>query len=126
MGELINLIKQTIVDNVGSVSSINIGQLPLQGGLSMQIQTSEVDRVFLNKNFTQEMDILFLIKSKDQQLCLNTLDDIKNYLNRLKVYPNTSTIEWVNANAQGGLFVDKEDTGFFIYSMVTEINISYF
>lgn len=125
MDEIINLIKDTIKDNVTLDKGLIIGKVGSGESLSMQIAPSGTDLTFLNKNITYDLDILFLRKSKNQLTCVNELSTIGKYLRQLKIYPNTSEICWENSlQTSGPSYVDQEDNGYWIYSMVISNKLS--
>lgn len=119
MNELLDLIIATIEDNVSLTGTIDVGQLKQAEGISVEIGPYGTDQTFLNKSKTANLALLFLRKSKDQQICLSELDAIGEYLSKLKVYPSTASIQWVNAEVTTeASYVDKEENGAYIYSMV--------
>lgn len=120
MNELLELIIATIAAGVPSLTEeIQIGQVKQSQGLSVEIVPYSTNTTFMNKGKTADMPLLFLRKSKDQQICLSELDAIGEYLSKLKVYPSTTSIQWVNAEVTtDASYVDKEENGAYIYSMV--------
>lgn len=119
MEEFITLIKDTIKNNVTLTNGLIIGKIGTGESNSMQIAPSNTETTFLNKSIIYKLDLLFLSKSKDQKTCINELDAIGKYLRRLKKYPGTDNICWSNAiQTSGPRYVDQEDGGYWIYSMV--------
>lgn len=119
MKELLDLIIDTIESAGLELSAtIAVGTLPKDGGISVQIVDVPNVTTFLSKGTVDNMNLLFLMKSEDPTLCISELYKIGDYLRKLKTYPNTATIEWSNSIATGPQWVDEEDNGRYIYSMV--------
>lgn len=126
MNDLLDLIRATILSGVTSltVTKIDVGQLPQKGGISVEIAPSPTDRTFLTKSRTGSLDLLIMRKSRDQALCISELDSIGEYLSKLKVYPSTANIQWVNSEVTTDVnMVSKEENGPYIYAMVISNSI---
>lgn len=125
MDQLIALILQTIQDNVALSDTLELRQLPEAGGLAVQIAPSGEDKVFLNKKESYELNLLFLSKNANQLTAYSELTLIDLYISKLQEYPNTVNFEWVNATTTTKpAYVDTEDNGQYIYSMVLSCKIS--
>jgi len=125
MEQLIALILQTIQDNITLSDTLELRQLPEAGGLAVQIAPSAPEHISLNKKEAYELNLLFLSKNFNQLTAFSELSLIDKYVSRLKTYPNTIDIEWVNATTTTKpAYVDTEDNGQFIYSMVLSCLIS--
>lgn len=125
MDELIALVLATIQNNVTLSDTLQLRQLPESGGLAVQIAPSGTDKIFLTKKESYELNLLFLSKNVDQLIAFSELSSIDRYISRLTSYPDTTTIEWVNATTTTKpAYVDQEDNGQFIYSMVLSCYIS--
>lgn len=119
MDQLIALILKTIQDNVTLSDTLELRQLPEGGGLAVQIAPSAPDMIFLNKKEAYELNLLFLSKNLDQLIAFTELTKIDSYISKLKEYPDTVNYEWVNATTTTKpAYVDQEDNGQYIYSMI--------
>jgi len=125
MLDILTLIKDTIENGVTLTESIELGKLGTGESLVMQVAPSGTDETFLDKSISYELDLLFLRKSEVQTTCINELTSIANFLRKLKTYPNTPNIEWVNSFITTmPNFVGQEQSGEWIYSMVVSNKLS--
>jgi hypothetical protein len=124
--EMINKVIDTIETNLDLFSTIHIDGLPTDGGISCEIAPGYNKDIYLNKQASKVIPLLFLGKGKDQITVLNTLCSIGNYLQGLKVYPNGATFEWITSEVSSEpSLVGKQNDGQYIYSCIVDITIYF-
>jgi hypothetical protein len=124
--EMIDKVIDTLEDNLTLFSDIKIDGLPVDGGISCEISPGYNKDIYLNKQSSKIIPLLFLCKSSDQMTALNTLCMIGNYLQGLKEYPNGNTFDWLTAEVSSEpSLVEKQDDGQYIYSCVVDITIYF-
>lgn len=106
--------------------TIDIGQLPEDGGIRFQFGPGTTNKTWLNKGNESTVVILGLAKNTNQLTALQDLDKICYYVESQKSYPIlTNGIEIVDVmTATRPQWVDKEDNGQYIYSMILNVKIS--
>lgn len=127
MDELINSII-TLITNAGlSLSdAFEVGQLPTDGGLRIQVGAGTTNKTWLDKGNESTIPLVAFAKNINQLTAIQDLDKTSRYLEGLKVYPDPGNgIEivdiMINPRPQ---YIDKEDNGQYIYSMVLNVKIS--
>lgn len=127
MDELIKAILKAITDNVTLTGTLEMGQLPPDDGISAEIAPSSNLTTYQNKGKLDKVSLLFLRKSPSQVLCIQELEKIGEYLSRLTTYPQPENdMEWANSLVSTPpTYVDTEDNGSFIYSMIVDNLISW-
>jgi hypothetical protein len=128
MDEFLNAVLKAIDDaGLSLTAPIEIGQLPPEEGASVEFGPSNNRTTFLNKCKEDNIVLLFLRKSQNQLVCIKELDAIGEYLSKLKTYPQPTSgpIRWVNTEVTTPAgYVDKEDNGSYIYSMIISNKIT--
>lgn len=124
--EMMNVVLDELETNLELFDTIKINGLPIGGGISCEISPGYNKSIFLNKQSSKVIPLLFLCKSKDQITALDSLSMICNYLQELKAYPNGTTFDWVTAEtATEPNLVSKQENGYYIYSCIVNIVIYF-
>lgn len=124
--EMINKVLDTIEGNLTLFDTVHIDGLPKNRGISCEIAPGYNKDIYLNKQASKIIPLLFLCKNNNQITALDTLFKIGNYLQRLKVYPNGMSFEWMNAEVSSEpSLIGKQDDGQYIYSCIVDITIYF-
>lgn len=124
--EMINKVIDTLETNLTLFDSINIDSLPSCGGISCEISPGYNKDIYLNKQSSKVIPLLFLCKDKDQAKVFDTLCKIGNYLQGLKEYPDVTAFEWVNAEVSSEPSkVGQQEDKQYIYSCIVDITIYF-
>ena len=124
--EMVNVLIDTIQTNLSLFSMISINSLPADGGIYVEIRPSYSKSVYLNKKSSQIIPVIFKCKNADQNIALNAIYSIGNYLQALKTYPSGSTFKWLKAEVVESEpdLVGKQEDGSFIYTCKINITIN--
>jgi len=124
--EMMNVVLDTVESNIELFDMIRINGLPAGGGISCEISPGYNKDIYLNKQSSKVIPLLFLCKNMNQITALNTLCMIGNYLQGLKEYPNGTSFEWMNAAVSSEPSkVGQQEDGQYIYSCVVDITIYF-
>lgn len=77
-----------LIDSLNNFATIRRGALGTNPGLACEIAPSSVDSVFLDKNSVIDIDLAINGKHNNLQTLTNTLNQMCDYLTRLKTYPS--------------------------------------
>ena len=122
MDEILAFINSTITNNVSLPQTLYIGQLEEGNSIAMQLAPSDTETEFIaDRSKIINVSVLLLSKNSDQQVALNNLELITDYIGNLASYPQPSTnnFQWITTEITTyPNFVDKEDSQNYIFSAI--------
>lgn len=96
--EFLDLICDTVEENCSLDTGISLDELPPEGGLYAELGQGFGDGPGYDKGASvRTMPVLFLCRHIEQKRCTEQLCSICNYLQTLKVYPQGTSVRWLNA-----------------------------
>lgn len=122
--KLMNMIVKTIDDNCRICVSLD--GLPKHGGVSAELAAGYTDTLYYSKHSVRIIPVLFLSKDRDQEDCADRLCRICNYLQSLKLYPQTDGFSWMDAvTATEPNKTGRQEDGQYIYSAIVNMKIYF-
>ncbi len=122
LNDLITLVNQF----EGLFSHVQIGQLPVRPGISVEINSGHISVIYYDRSAIHELPLLWLCKHPDQLTAYNTLLTIGNRLSSLLSYPDGEAYRWLGLEVTNEAeFVTKQEDGQYIYSMIAVAKIYF-
>lgn len=114
------------VNDLGLFETVTTGQLPSDGGITVEINAGYLETQYLNRQGRHVLPLLFLCKHKNQSIAFDTLCRIVNYFQRLRTYPAGVCFAWETMEvANEPTYVTYENNGQYIYSCIINATIYF-
>lgn len=84
-------------ENCSLATAISLDELPAGGGLYAEPGAGFVHTAYFDKTEVKTIPVLFLCRNADQVRCMEQLESICNYFQRLKEYPSGESFSWLSA-----------------------------
>lgn len=124
--EFLNLLVETAEENCELDSGISLKELSAEGGLYAELGEGFADTQYFNKTEVKVLPVLILCRNADQQKCLEQLNAICNYFQKLKKYPQGSAFIWLNTDiAKGPAKIGRDEDGVYHYSCILNNKIFF-
>ena len=123
--EALNMVIDTLEANITLFDAIKIDRLPTNQGISCEISTGYNKDIYLNKQSSKVIPLLFLCKHKDQQVAYDTLCKVGNCLQNLSDYPDGPLFSWEKAEVSSEPSKIGNDGRYYIYSCIVDITIYF-
>lgn len=131
MISVLNAVREMIANNISLYSSITIGSMPADNGLSIYQSEGKAEDTYLNKATYNSMDIVFNGKHQDQLIVAQALDNIHSYVTRQKQYPSgvdDNGVIWQITNiitSSSPSYIGQEPNEQYLYRSVLKIKFYY-
>ena len=107
-------------------SSISMKELPAEGGLYAEAGEGFTETTYFDKTEIKMIPVLFLCRSKDQRRCLEQLEDIANYFQKLKEYPSGKTFAWLDTSiSKYPSKIGRDEDGTYHYSCILNCKLHF-
>ena len=106
-----------MIDSLDNFADIRRGALGTEPGLCCEVSPSDVDAVFMDKNSYIFLDLTLNGKHSNLQTLSDTLNNITDYLTRLKSYGSGDGWEIVDitkGSPSEASVIEREQNGFWI------------
>lgn len=106
-----------VIDSMGNFSLIRRGALGTEPGLVCEVSPSTVDAVFMDKNSYIFLDLTLNGKHSNLETLSDTLNNISDYLTRLKAYGSGNGWEIVDitkGSPSEASVIEREQNGFWV------------
>ena len=106
-----------IIDTLDNFALIRRGALGTEPGICCEVSPSTVDSVFLDKNSYVFLDLTLNGKHSDLQILSDTLNNISDYLTRLKSYPSGNgwqIVDITKGSPSEASLIEREQNGYWI------------
>lgn len=124
--EFLELLCETIEDNVPLMHSISLKELKAEGGIYAELGEGFADSQYFDKSTILTMPVLFMCRNSDQEQGLEQLIKICNYLQRLKEYPGGSSFGWIDAAiAKQPSKIGRDEDGVYHFSCIINCRIYF-
>lgn len=105
---------------------ISLEELPAEGGLYAEVGEGFVQESFFDKTETKTVPVLFLCRDADQRRCMEQLESICNYFQRLKKYPSGRSFSWLGAEiAKYPSKIGRDEDGVYHYSCILNCKLYF-
>lgn len=120
--ELIELIVKTAEENCNLDTEISLNELSDKNSIYAEFGVGYTETVYYDKTAVKVIPILFLCRNSDQKRCAEQLCDICNCLQRIKKYPNSENVYWLDTTvAKEPSKVARDEDGMYHYSCILNI-----
>lgn len=124
--EFMETITKLAEENCSLDSVISLKELPAEGGLYAEAGDGFVESTYFNKTEIKTIPILFLCRNADQKRCMEQLENICNYFQRLKEYPSGKSFFWLNAEiAKYPSKIGRDEDGVYHYSCILNCKLYF-
>ena len=124
--ELLDLLVDSLEANCNLGTGISLKELGKNGGIYAELGDGFTDTTYYNKQEVKTMPVLFLCRSKNQRQCLEWLNGICFYLQRLKEYPKGTCVSWLDTTiAKEPSKIGRDADGVYHYSCILNCKIFY-
>jgi len=111
-----------LLGSLNLYSTVNVGSLPSDNGISMYIGPGSPDEIYLDKASRNSFSLVINAKHSNQLTCLGALDNIHSYLTKLKDYPVGDGYQILNIlTTTSPNYISKEDSGQWIFGSILEV-----
>lgn len=122
--DFLNLVVDTL-EKECLLSDISTDAL-VDGGIYAAFDPGHDQSRYYDRSAIRLWPVSFMSKDIDQQKCLARLETICNYLQRLKVYPQSSGFVWLSADVSAyPARVVRQEDGQYIYSCTVDMQVFY-
>ena len=123
--ELLELVVKTAEKNCDLDSEISLNELSDDNSLYAEFGTGYTETTYFDKTEVKVMPILFLCRNSDQIRCAEQLQTICQNLQRMKEYPQSELVKWLNTTiAKEPSKIGRDEDGKYHYSCI--VNIKYY
>lgn len=124
--EFMDILVETAEKNCMLESEISLKELKAEGGLYAEPGKGFAESRYYDKTEVKEIPVLFLCRNADQRKCMEQLENICNFLQRLKVYPSGTMFSWLNTEiAEEPAKIGRDEDGVYHYSAVIRCKLFY-
>lgn len=124
--EFLELICDTAERNCGLSTPISLKELPATGGIYVELGEGFGDVPYYDKSKIRTMPVLFLCRDADQEHGMSQLCSICNYLQRLKKYPQGTTVSWLDAETvKEPNKIGRDEDGTYHFSCIVNCKIYF-
>lgn len=117
--EFMETLKRTAEENCCLGSEISLDELPAGGGIYAEPGEGSTADTTYNKAEIKTIPVLFLCRNESQQKCLEQLESICNYFQKLKKHPNGEYFSWLNTEiAKYPSKIGRDEDGTYHYSCI--------
>lgn len=126
LSEFMETLKKTAEENCSLDSEICLDELPASGGIYAELGEGFTDIIYYNKMEIKTVPVLFLCRDKSQLRCLEQLESICNYFQKLKKHPNGELFRWLNTEiAKMPSKIGRDEDGVYHYSCIVRCKLYF-
>ena len=124
--EFLNLLAETAEKNCNLESKISLKELKKEGGIYADLGQGFMNTAYFDKSQIKIIPVLFLCRHKNQLTCMEQLERICNYFQRLKKYPQGQAFSWIDTEiAKEPSKIGRDEDGTYHYSCILNCKIFY-
>lgn len=117
--EFIELLSTTAEEHCNLDSPISLDELSEKNSLYAELGEAFVQTTYYDKSTAREVPVLFLCRHKDQIRCMEQLEEICDYFQKLKHYPQGETFRWLDTEiVKGPSKIGRDEDGTYHYSCI--------
>lgn len=124
--EFLELLVKTAEDNCTLDSGISLRELSSENSLYAELGEGFASAQYYDKSEVKTLPVLILCRNADQKRCVEQLNEICNYFQGLKAYPEGSTFSWIDTEvAKGPSKIGRDEDGTYHYSCILNCKIFF-
>lgn len=124
--EFMQILTETAEKNCGLDSPVSLEELSAGNSLYAEYGSGTPDVVYYDKTVIKIIPVLFLCRNTDQKRCMEQLETICNYFQRLKAYPQGERFRWLDtAIAKEPTKIGRDEDGAYHYSCILNCKLFY-
>lgn len=124
--EFLDLLVETVEKDCSLDEKISLKELDKHGGIYAELGSGFTETTYFDKTQVKTMPVLFLCRGKNQKRCMEQLETICNYLQRLTSYPQGETFSWLDAEvSKEPNKIGRDEDGMYHYSCIVNCKIHY-
>lgn len=124
--EFMDILVNAAEENCNLDSEISLEELSEKGGIYAESGEGFAKTKYFNKTEVKEIPVLLLCRNADQRRCIEQLEEICNYFQRLKEYPQGKLFSWLNAGiAKYPSKIGRDEDGVYHYSAILSCELFY-
>lgn len=124
--EFLELLAGTAEKNCSLDGPISLEELSAGNSLYAELGDGFTESTYYDKSTVKTVPVLFLCRNTDQRRCLEQLESICNYFQRLRSYPSGKTFSWMDATiAKEPSKIGRDEDGTYHYSCILNCKIFY-
>lgn len=114
----------TLCAGLNLYSTITIGSLPPDMGISLFLGPGAEETTFLDKGAIYDVSVVINAKHPEQTKCLEALSLIHRALTKRKDYPDKTTYQIIDIRTSSTPnFIGQEANGQYLYGSIVEVKI---
>ena len=124
--EFLELLVAVAEENCKLDSPISLKELSDENSLYAEVNGAVTETVYYGKGTVVMMPVLFLCRNAEQARCMEQLEEICHYFQRLKTYPQGNSFSWLDTSiASGPSKIGRDEDGVYHYSCILNNKIYY-
>lgn len=124
--EFMNVFTETAEQKCNLDSTISLEELPKDGGIYAEVGEGFGQSKYYDKSEVKEIPVLLLCRNEEQTRCMEQLEGICNYFQRLKKYPSGEKFKWLNTEiAKNPSKIGRDEDGVYHYSAILNCKLFY-
>lgn len=124
--EFLELLSETAEQALDLDSPIDLEELSPGNSLYAELGSGFTGTTYYDKSTVRTFPVLFLCRNKSQVRCLEQLDGICNYFQRLKKYPCGRKFVWLDTEvAKEPSKIGRDEDGTYYYSCVLNCKLYF-
>lgn len=124
--EFLNVLKEETEKNCDLDSEIALDELPAAGGIYAELGEGFTETTYYNKMELKTVPVLFLCRDKSQLRCLEQLENICNYFQKLKKHQNGELFSWLDTEiAKHPSKIGRDEDGTYHYSCILRCKLYF-
>lgn len=124
--EFMELLGATAEANCNLDAPISFEELSEANSIYAELGESFVQTEYYDKSTIRTVPILFLCRHNDQVRCLEQLQEICDYFQRLRQYPQGNTFCWLDMEiAKGPYKIGRDEDGTYHYSCILNAKLYF-
>lgn len=124
--EFMETLVATAEEHCNLDSAISLDELSDSNSLYAELGEAFVQTTYYDKSTVRTIPVLFLCRNKDQRRCMEQLESICDYFQRLKQCPQGELFRWMDAEiAKGASKIGRDEDGTYHYSCILNVKLFY-
>ncbi len=124
--EFMEILGNAAEENCHLDSGISFEELSKENSLYVELGEPFVETEYYDKSTIRTVPVLFLCRHKDQVRCLEQLQEICDYFQRLQQYPHGKTFRWLDTEiAKGPSKIGRDEDGTYHYSCILNAKLFF-
>lgn len=124
--EFMELLTEVAEKNCSLDTKISLKELPAEGGLYAEPGEGYGAGRYYDKTEIRVVPVLLLSRNKDQRKCMEELEKVSLYFDRLKEYPKGEGFAWLDTEiAKSPSKIGRDEDGAYHYSCILNCRLYF-